>query len=68
MPADAVAAGDPVWPKRGRTVSLLALVCSAITSLVLLSFFLVGLADGSVSSFNMGLWLVLLAVLLTGTR
>lgn len=34
----------------------------AIIALVVLYFFFVGLADGSVSSFNMGLWLTLLAV------
>ena len=32
----------------------------AIVALVVLSFFFVGLADGSVSSFNVGLWLVIL--------
>ena len=41
--------------------SLIALVCSASTSTVLLAFFVIGLADGSVSSFNLTLWLVLLA-------
>lgn len=34
----------------------------AIVALVLLYFFFIGLADGSVSSFNMGLWLLLLFV------
>jgi len=62
MPAGDAPARDPVRGGRGRTASLLVLVCSGITSLVLLSFFLVGLADGSVSSFNMGLWLALLAI------
>jgi hypothetical protein len=33
----------------------------AIISLIVLYFFFVGLADGSVSSFNMGLWLMILA-------
>lgn len=33
----------------------------AILALVVLYFFFIGLADGSVSSFNMGLWLFLLA-------
>jgi hypothetical protein len=32
----------------------------ALTALVALYFFVVGLADGSVSSFNMGIWLALL--------
>ena len=35
----------------------------ALIGLVILYFFFGGLADGSVSSFNMGLWLVILAVL-----
>ena len=34
----------------------------ALIALVVLYFFLVGLADGSVSSFNMEIWLVLLLV------
>lgn len=38
-------------------------VCSALTCAVGVWFFLVGLGDGSISSFNMGLWLTLLAVL-----
>lgn len=33
----------------------------AIIALVVLYFFFVGLADGSVSSFNMGLWLSILS-------
>lgn len=33
----------------------------ALIALVVLYFFFIGLADGSVSSFNMGLWLFLLA-------
>ncbi len=35
----------------------------AIVALIALYFFFIGLADGSVSSFNMGLWLVLLVAL-----
>ncbi len=34
----------------------------AIASLVILYFFVAGLADGSVSSFNMGLWLGIVVV------
>jgi len=34
-----------------------------VIALVLVFFFFVGLADGSVSSFNMGLWLLALAAL-----
>jgi hypothetical protein len=33
----------------------------ALIALVVLYFFFIGLADGSVSSFNMGLWMLLLA-------
>lgn len=33
----------------------------AIIALVVLYFFFIGLGDGSVSSFNMGLWLMMLA-------
>lgn len=33
----------------------------AIIALVVLYFFFIGLADGTVSSFNMGIWLLLLA-------
>lgn len=35
----------------------------ALLSLIVLYFFFIGLADGSVSSFNMGLWLLILAVI-----
>ncbi|HLF62160.1 MAG TPA: hypothetical protein VI603_00300 [Saprospiraceae bacterium] len=35
----------------------------AIITLVVLYFFMIGLNDGSVSSFNMGLWLVILLAL-----
>ena len=37
-------------------------MCSALTSLVTVAFFVIGIADGSVSSFNLALWLGLLAV------
>lgn len=46
---------------RGQWLSLVSLWCAAATSLVLLAFFAVGVADGSVSSFNGTLWLGLLA-------
>jgi hypothetical protein len=32
----------------------------AIIALVVLYFFFVGLADGSVSSFNMGIWVIMM--------
>lgn len=35
----------------------------AIVALIALYFFFIGLGDGSVSSFNMGIWLVLLIAL-----
>jgi hypothetical protein len=35
----------------------------AIVALIALYFFFIGLADGSVSSFNIAIWLVLLVVL-----
>ena len=40
---------------------LYPLLHDAIAALVILYFFLIGLADGSVSSFNMELWLGILA-------
>ncbi len=33
-----------------------------LAALIVVYFFFVGLADGSVSSFNMGLWLAILAI------
>ena len=47
---------------RGRLVFRVTFVCSALTSLVTVAFFVIGIADGSVSSFNLALWLGLLAV------
>lgn len=35
----------------------------AITALIILYFFFTGLSDGSVSSFNGGLWFIILAAL-----
>lgn len=35
----------------------------AVISIVILYFFFIGLNDGSVSSFNMGLWLFILVAL-----
>ena len=34
-----------------------------VVALIAVYFFFIGLADGSVSSFNMGLWLAILCVL-----
>jgi hypothetical protein len=39
------------------------LAIDAVAALVILYFFLIGLADGSVSSFNIQLWLGTLAVI-----
>lgn len=35
----------------------------AVVALVIIYFFFVGIGDGSVSSFNMGLWFLILSVL-----
>lgn len=35
----------------------------AVIAVVFLGFFIAGIADGSVSSFNAGLWIVILAAL-----
>ena len=37
--------------------------CSALTTLVAVTFFFIGVADGSVSSFNLALWIGLLSVM-----
>lgn len=37
--------------------------CSLVTTATAVAFFFIGIGDGSVSSFNMGLWLLLLSVL-----
>lgn len=47
---------------RGKYLSLAALVCAAPTGLVVLVFFVIGLGDGSITDFNMALWLGLLSV------
>ncbi len=39
------------------------LVCSALTTATFVIFFLIGIGDGSVSSFNLVLWLALLAAM-----
>ena len=53
----------PTPSRRGHRLFLVALVCSALTVVVAAVFFVIGLADGSVSSFNIGLWLGLLSVM-----
>jgi hypothetical protein len=48
--------------KRMPTTFWIAWGIDLIAALILIYFFFVGLADGSVSSFNMGLWLFILCV------
>lgn len=43
-------------------VSMAALVCAAPTAFVVLAFFVIGLGDGSITDFNIVLWLALLSV------
>lgn len=40
----------------------MTLTASILTSAVVVVFFVIGLADGSVSAFNAGLWFAMLAV------
>lgn len=64
-------AARPVPAARGGCLYRGALAIAGLVAAVVVGFFLVGLGDGSVSSFNAGLWLGLLAltagVLLGGT-
>lgn len=64
------ATGPPA--ARGGCFYRAALAVAGLVAAVLVFFFLVGLGDGSVSSFNAGLWLGVLAgvaaVLFAGTR
>ena len=48
---------------RGYRFFLATFVCSALTTLVAVAFFVIGIGDGSVSSFNLALWLGLLSVM-----
>jgi hypothetical protein len=63
------AAGPPA--ARGGCFYRAALAAAALAAAVVVYFFLVGLGDGSVSSFNAGLWLGVLVgvagVLVAGT-
>jgi ABC-type sulfate transport system permease component len=45
-----------------QAVALILLVIDMIAALILYGFFFIGIADGSVSEFNIGLWLLILAV------
>lgn len=46
-----------------RRIYTLFLVCAALTAAVVIVFFVIGLNDGSVSSFNAGLWSLILSVM-----
>lgn len=48
---------------RGQIAFTALFVASALTAAVAVLFFAIGLGDGSITSFNLGLWLGLLAVL-----
>jgi len=48
---------------RGRLTSTAFFVCSILTTAVFGIFFIIGIGDGTVSSFNLGLWLALLAAM-----
>lgn len=48
---------------RGRIFFLATFVCSALTTVAAAAFFVIGLGDGSVSSFNLALWLALLSAM-----
>ena len=54
---------DQAPSSRGRLTSMVFLVCSALTTATFVVFFLIGIGDGSVSSFNLVLWLALLAAM-----
>lgn len=54
---------DSTPGSRGRIVFRATFVCSALTTFVAAAFFVIGLGDGSVSSFNLALWLGLLSAM-----
>jgi hypothetical protein len=43
-----------------RTLALILFIINLIATLVLYGFFLVGIGDGTVSAYNIGLWLPIL--------
>jgi uncharacterized membrane protein YhaH (DUF805 family) len=47
----------------GRRTFWILWAIAVLTALVCVAFFIVGLFDGSVSSFNIGLWLFILFIL-----
>jgi len=48
---------------RGRLLFPATFGCSALTTLVAFAFFFIGIGDGSVSSFNLALWLGIVSVM-----
>lgn len=55
---------DKATPSDGSRIFYTAfLIGSILTFAVAAVFFVIGLGDGSVSSFNPGLWLILLAAM-----
>ncbi len=60
QPAIAIASGRRVVKLPGMWFYRILLGIDAAAALVILYFFFVGLADGSVSSFNIALWLAIL--------
>lgn len=47
-------------PRRSRVFGAL-FVCAVLTWLTLAAFFVIGIGDGSITSFNLALWLALLS-------
>jgi hypothetical protein len=43
-----------------RTFALILFIIDALAAAILYGFFFIGLGDGTVSAFNMGLWLLIL--------
>ena len=54
---------DTTPGRRSRIVFMVLFVCSALTCAVAGTFFVIGIGDGTVSSFNIGLWSALLSVM-----
>lgn len=52
---------DVARSTRGNGLFIATFACSALTAFAIVLFFFIGVADGSVSSFNLALWLGLLA-------
>jgi len=55
-------ASDVPHSIRSHRLLIAPFACSALTVFVLVLFFVIGVGDGSVSSFNVVLWMGLLAV------